>query len=255
MKNYRLTIIGIILFFSSCITTTKVPDGAKYYDYFHYKKTEKVEGNSWVILLPGSSGLKIFDDEQHYFNVAEKLNKEGFSVILVDYKPAYKASGRKVKETTGEKILWVTEMAMKWGVENNFITPNTQGSIVGWSLAGEGLILLANNKEKLKQLNIKSIALYYPSNRDKIKLNSKLPILVQTGKLDNITPLNEINEQYSGNNAVIIDYDNAYHAFDVESLEQGKEMRFPALFGKKYIFKYSQKAKEESIKNLIEFLK
>ena len=174
---------------------------------------------------------------------------------IVDYKLAYKASGRKIKETTGEKILWVTEKAIEWATQNDHMTRGAKGSIIGWSMAGEGLILLANDFAKCKQLNIKSIALYYPSNHQKIELQSQIPILIQTGELDNVTEANDIKAYYSKHDHTeIVIYANAHHGFDIQSLSSEKSMRFPPLFGNKYIFKFNQQTQKEAMERLIRFL-
>lgn len=257
LKTMRLlTTLCLLFLITSCSTTTNVIEGKnKPEDYFYVQKSINSNGK-WVVFLPGTSGLKIFEDEEHYFNVAKKLNKQGYTVVLVDYKPAYKVSGRKVDESTGDKILWVTEQAIQWALKNNHISKAQKGSIIGWSLAGEGMVLLANNPSKIESLNIKSLALYYPSNQEEIKLNSNLPILIQSGELDKITSKNSIQEYFGNNtNTSIIFYENAHHGFDVESLDEGKKMRFPPVVGKKYTFQYNEVAAAQAMIKLLSFLR
>ena len=54
-------------------------DENHYSDHFYFRKAS-VEVAEWVIILPGASGLKFFDDEHHYFEVAKALN-ESFNVL------------------------------------------------------------------------------------------------------------------------------------------------------------------------------
>lgn len=240
----------------SCSSTNNVIEGKNNPEDYFYVQKPKVNNGKWVVLLPGTSGLKIFNDDKHYFDVASELNDRGFTVILVDYKPAYKVSGRKVDESTGEKILWVTEQAIQWAMKKNLISKNDKGSIVGWSLAGEGLVLLANNASKIEEVNISSIAMYYPSNKAGIELKSTIPVLVQSGELDQITPKTEIEKFYTESKTTsIIFYQNAHHGFDVKSLKEGKSMRFPPVVGKKYTFQYNEIAAAQALSKLLSFLK
>src|SRR5262245_49470057 len=39
----------------------------------------------WAVLLPGSSGLEIFDDHEHYFRAALWLNERGVDALVIDY--------------------------------------------------------------------------------------------------------------------------------------------------------------------------
>lgn len=62
-------------------------------DYFHCLPTDAAEPIGLVVILPGSSGLKIFKDETHYFDAAARFNAQGYDVVLVEYKKAYRAAG------------------------------------------------------------------------------------------------------------------------------------------------------------------
>jgi dienelactone hydrolase len=247
-----LIVISIILMVSCA--TLKTPKDASIQDYFFVSESNNVGESNWVVFLPGTSGLTIFKDSLHYINLAKKLNQEGYNVVLVDYKKAYKASKKKVDETTGEKINWVLEKSIEWtkkkyGLEEKKIT------IVGWSLAGEGLSLLANDTSTLDRMGIAGIAMFYPSNQSDVQVNSSLPILIQVGDLDEITPANKILKDYSNCvNAEILILENAFHGFDVESLGTGKSFRFPPIFGKKHTMKYSSEAAKEANNKLIHFL-
>jgi hypothetical protein len=100
----------------------------------------------WLIFLPGSSGLSILGDERHYFSVAERLNGHGWSVLLVDYKPAYRASGVALQGSAGDKIAWVTEQAVEWLHDQHPETVAQLGAMVAWSLGAEGALRLATDE-------------------------------------------------------------------------------------------------------------
>lgn len=248
--------LSLVFFLAtSCITMQKVPKDAKMEDYFYFQPAEKNDSSKWVVFLPGTGGLKPDEDPTHYFDTAKKLNAEGFSVLLVDFVAAYKASKREGMESTGEEIIWTLEQAMQWAKDYGKINRTSEGSIVGWSLAGLGIIPLANNSQKIDSLNIQSIALFYPANPEEIQLDSKIPVLIMTGGKDNITPAETAKKYLSTENSEIIIYENAWHGFDAEGLKEKKGMRFPPFFGKKYLLKYDKEAAEKSLEELVKFLK
>ncbi|WP_084426532.1 dienelactone hydrolase family protein [Aequorivita capsosiphonis] len=253
------TILKILLassLFTSCIPMQKVPKDAKMADFFHFQKAKDYDASKWAVFLPGTGGLRIFKDTTHYFDVAKKLNAEGISVLLVDNVAAYKASKRDVKEEEPAQILWTLEEALKWAQRNGDIDPDSQGSIVGWSRAGLGLIPLSNDVEELKKLHIKSIALFYPANGYEIQLKPKVPVLIMTGGKDRIVKSEDILKYLVAENASIKIYADAYHGYDVKSLKKGKYFRFiPFISKKQYLLKYDEEAAKDSFDELIKFLK
>lgn len=228
-----LKLLLVCSLFTSCIPMQKVPKNAKMTDFFHFQKAKDYDASKWAVFLPGTGGLRIFKDTTHYYNVAKKLNAEGISVLLVDNVAAYKASKRDVDEEEPAQLLWTLEEALKWAKQNGNIDPNSQGSIVGWSRAGLGLIPLANDSNELKTLNIKSIALFYPANGYEIQLKPKVPVLIMTGGKDKIVKVDDIFKYMIAENATIKVYDNAYHGYDVESLKKGKYYRYIPFISKK----------------------
>ncbi len=221
--------------------------------FYHYQSATATPAKGWLVLLPGSSGLTIFNDTSHYYQAAYRFNNEGYHVLLVDYKKAYKAANRQVKESTGEKILWVLEEAIQWGKDNGYLVGT--GGVIGWSLAGEGLVLLGNDAAKAKALGIEYMAMYYPSNKQQVQLNTAMPVLIQTGGADNVVAAAPVRQYLGGgNNTTLIVYKEAAHGFDVKSLEKPKKMRFPPLVGKKYVFQYHPTTAATAMKKLIQFI-
>ena len=253
------TILKLLLMFSiftSCIPMQKVPKDAKMTDFFHFQKAKDFDASKWAVFLPGTGGLRIFKDTTHYYNVAKKLNAEGISVLLIDNVAAYKASKRDVDEEEPAQILWTLEEALKWAKQNGDINPNSDGSIVGWSRAGLGLIPLANDADELKKLHIKSIALFYPANGYEIQLNPKVPVLVMTGGKDRIVKVDDIMKYMIAENTTLKVFDDAYHGYDVASLKKGKYYRYiPFISKKHYLLKYDEEDAKESFEELIKFLK
>ncbi|MGB3342793.1 MAG: dienelactone hydrolase family protein [Aequorivita sp.] len=241
--------------FTACIPMQKVPRDAKIADFFHFQKAKEYDVSKWAVFLPGTGGLQIFKDTTHYYKMAQQLNAHGISVLLVDNAAAYKASKRKIKEEEPDQILWTLQQALTWAKEKNFIASNSQGSLVGWSRAGLGAIPLANNPRLLKELHIKSMVLFYPANAFNVSLKPEIPVLVLTGGRDRIIKMDDILDKMVAENVTIKIYDQAYHGYDVASLEKGKYFRVIPFISKKiYLLKYNEEAAKESIEELIKFL-
>lgn len=99
------------------------------------------------------------------------------------------------------------------------------------------------------------MALYYPSNRDSLELKTDMPVLVQTGEIDNVTPAKNIQNTYGNKeNVKLIIYPNAQHGFDVESIIEKKKLQIPPLLGRKFYFQYHKEAALESEEKLLQFL-
>src|SRR5690606_26374797 len=116
-----LKLLIVCSFLTSCIPMQKVPKDAVMTDFFHFQKAKDYDASKWAVFLPGTGGLRIFKDTTHYYNVAEKLNAVGISVLLVDDVAAYKASKRKVDDEEPAQILWVLEEAIKWAKQKGKI--------------------------------------------------------------------------------------------------------------------------------------
>lgn len=242
--------------FTSCIPMQKVPKDATMTDFFHFQKAADYDASKWAVFLPGTGGLRIFKDTTHYYNIADKLSNEGISVLLVDNYAAYKASKRKVKEEEPEKILWTLHQALDWASQKNFIQPDSKGSIVGWSLAGLGIVPLANDQAMLDSLKIEKIVLFYPANGYEIDLKPKVPVLVLTGGNDRLVKVEDILKHMVAENVSLKIYDDAFHGFDVKSLKKGKYFRFIPLISKRiYLLKYNEEDATDAIKQMVDFLK
>lgn len=255
MPKPILNLLLVFVFFTSCIPMQKVPKDAVMSDFFHFQKAENYDASKWAVFLPGTGGLRIFKDTTHYYDMASKLNNVGISVLLVDNVAAYKASKREDTKNEQEKILWTLRQALIWAKQNNYINSDSSGGLVGWSRAGIGAIPLANDAELLNEYQINAITLFYPANPFEINLKPEIPVLVLTGGKDRIIKLNDILDNLIAENVTIKVYDNAYHGFDVESLEKGKYFRYiPFISKKKYLLKYDNKAAEDAIMQWVDFM-
>lgn len=255
MTKLLLKLLFVAVFFTSCIPMQKVPKDAVMSDFFHFQKAKDYDASKWAVFLPGTGGLRIFKDTTHYYDMARALNNEGISVLLVDNVAAYKASKRKVTKDEEEMILWTLRQALDWAKQHNYIDSNSNGSLVGWSRAGIGAIPLANDPERLQTFQINKMALFYPANPFEIDLKPKIPVLVITGGKDRIIKLDDILNHMVAENVTIKVYNDAYHGFDVESLEKGKYYRIiPFITKKIYLLKYDEVAAKDAVEEWIDFM-
>ncbi|GAB4235585.1 MAG: hypothetical protein Tsb0034_09830 [Ekhidna sp.] len=240
-----------LLFSMMLLTFVNLSRAQESHPFYHFTESNS-ESKAWLALLPGSSGLEIFGDTTHYYSYAEEFSKQGYDVLTLDYKAAYRNAERKEEETTGEKILWVLNDAIEWAKENHLI--KGEGGVVGWSLAGEGLVILSNDPSRIS--DIKYLCLFYPSNKNEVLSDSEIPLLVLTGEEDNVTPFSMISTTFQAcKNCEVVGYKDAAHGFDIKSLTKARSMRFPPLIGRKYTFEYNEKAAKDAKSKVIQFIK
>jgi dienelactone hydrolase len=225
--------------------------------HFHFRPAASPRG-AWAVLLPGASGLTIFDDKDHYFRAAAALNAEGFDVLVVDYKPAYKAAPDPPKLPTGGKIAWVAEQAIAWARATDKVKPEQPGAIVAWSLGAEGLWPLLADQTRVNALNLRAAAAYYPSNEDAVPLKTGTPLLILTGEKDDVTGAKGIRAMVARAASPIVSlhvYPNAHHGFDVESIPKPRTVRLIPLVGPSATFGYDATASRSAGTELARFLR
>jgi dienelactone hydrolase len=271
MATYRtlagLASVGVLLLLIGCAGARSSPPGgdaiqrsaspnAAMESHFHFSPASSPRG-AWVALLPGASGLTIFDDKDHYFRAAASLNAEGFDALVVDYKAAYKAATNPPKVPTGGKIAWVAEQAVAWARTAGKIKPEHPGAIVAWSLGAEGLWPLLADEARAEALNLRAAAAYYPSNEDGMPLTRDTPLLILTGRKDDVTEAKGINAMVSRAASPIVTlrvYPNANHGFDVASISSPRTVRLIPLFGPSATFGFDEDASRAAAQELAAFL-
>ncbi|MBL8760410.1 MAG: dienelactone hydrolase family protein [Phycisphaerae bacterium] len=221
---------------------------------FHVRRAPESRG--WVLLLPGASGLTIFEDSEHYFRAAGALNERGFDAIVVDYKAAYRAASDPPRVETGGKIAWVARRAIEWARREGVVREDEPGAIVAWSLGGEGLWELVEDEATLAGLNVRAAAAYYPSPEGRSIERVRVPLLVLTGADDDVTRAAEIRGKVEGKGEVEVRvYEGAGHGFDVETIREAREVRLLPLIGPSATFQYNEPAASAARSALTEFLR
>lgn len=220
----------------------------------HWRAASVAKGG-WVVILPGASGLKIFEDENHYFRVADQLNARGFDVLVVDYKRAYRSASTRPDLPTGEKIAWVLEQAICWAKDERRIADGSPGAVVAWSLGAEAL--WPTLEVKLPSLGIVAAAAYYPSNENRTPITTHIPLLLFVGEADDVTPAPDMKEIVLAANSPRIElysYALAGHGFDVASIVPARTVRLFPLIGPSATFAHDPSATADAWKKLCAFL-
>jgi len=248
---HKLIILWWTLLHTLHIQAQTLDNACLYFPSTHLEKT-----GQWCVLLPGASGLSIFDDDSFYIRRAQMLNDKGYDVLLIDYKQYFKNKrDRNIHlPTTSEKIAWVVRHALQDAFTQGILNKDRGGFLIAWRLAGQGAFYLVQDSGWIDDVKLHAAAVYYPAHEEWNIINSQVPLLLFTGQDDQVTPANNMKEKIDQCKLIQwIQFPDAFHGFDVESLSPGRTMRFPPVIGKKYLFKYHAVARDESLKLLLGF--
>jgi dienelactone hydrolase len=215
---------------------------------FHVRAASGDRSVGYAVLLPGSSGLEILGDGEHYFRAAELFNDHCLDVVVVDYKQAYRDYGSPQVGDTGAKIAWVAAQAANW-FEANHPSAGDDRLVVAWSLGAEALWDPAMTKFDA------GIA-YYPSVPNGASIGSLFgPLLILQGRADDVTPIYPLETAIGGDpNTTILSLEGAFHGFDVATLAPKRVLKFPPVVGKRATLGYDALATERAEEAIHAFL-
>jgi len=252
MKHVLLVTLFLV---ASCATEAPAKDASDY--YFWRPASEVGAERPWAVLLPGSSGMSIFDDDEHYFRAAAWLNERGVDALIVDYHGAARSVPDAQDGSPGDRMATIVAHAVKTQHALGRMSTNCPGIVVGWSLGAEGGWTIAAQREQTN--GIRAAAMFYPTVRRPLPYSNAIPVLVLQGAIDNVTPETELREFVAARpsesatiNVVLLE--GASHGFDVLSIAQARSMRFPPLIGPRATFGYSAEATARAHVALTDFL-
>jgi len=226
--------------------------------YFWRPASSDGAARPWAVLLPGSSGLSIFDDDEHYFRAAVWLNERGVDALVIDYHGAAPFVPAAREGTPGDRVAAIVVDALRVQRAEGRLREHCPGAVIGWSLGASGAWTLAAAEPR--DAALRAVAMFYPALvRAARPYRNALPVLVLQGTADDVNPERELRDfvaRRSGRSAPveIVALQGAAHGFDVPSLLPAREMRFPPLTGRPQTFAYNAEAQRSAHRALESFL-
>jgi dienelactone hydrolase len=226
----------------------------------YYWRPARADGAArpWAIVLPGTSGLSIFDDREHYFRAAIWLNERGVDALVIDYHGAAPFVAAAREGTPGDRVVAVVADALNVERAESRMPERCPGAVIGWSLGAAAAWTMAAADSR--DAALKAVAVFYPALVRARSYRNALPVLVLQGTADDVTPERELRAFVDGRagrsaSVEIIALQGAAHGFDVPSLMPPRETRFPPLSGRPQTFAYNAEAARGAQQALERFLR
>ncbi|MFZ4575897.1 MAG: dienelactone hydrolase family protein [Phycisphaerales bacterium] len=224
------------------------------------RATTRTAATPVVVLLPGASGLKIFDDTQHYHRTAARLNEAGYDTIIVDYK-AYAKATKINNSIPGRPAALATGDALRWARQSGLVDMDGPSGVIAWSLGAQGVWYIAGAQGMAGSFGVDAAALFYPVIPDEYRsLLTSFPILILAGEADDVCPAEDIrkyaaaNDTVNGKPVTLHVYPDAHHGFDVSTIAKRRRISLIPLIGPSATFQYNQQASERAWAELLAFL-
>jgi dienelactone hydrolase len=211
----------------------------------------------WAVLLPGSSGLSIFDDDEHYFRAAVWLNQRGVDALVIDYHEAVPLLPAAREGAPGDRLAAVVADALQIERAEGRMRPRCPGVVIGWSLGASGAWTMA---AKPADADLRAAVVFYPALVRAQDYRNAVPILALQGTADDVNPEEDLRafvRSRSDTSAPveIVALQGAANSFDVPSLAPARILRYPPLVGVPRTFAYDAKATQTANRRLETFLK
>ena len=240
---------------SSCVSAAS-SGGSAASHYFWRPASAEAGARPWAVLLPGSGGLSVLGDDEHYFRAAAWLNELGIDALVVDYQGAAPFVSPSDDTPPGDRMAAIVADALRVHRAAGRAASNCPGAIIGWSLGAEGAWALAASNPS----GFRAAAMFYPTVRRPLPYSNALPVLVLQGKADNVTPETDLRTFVAARNPAsapvdVLAFAGAQHGFDVPSLQPARDMRFPPLIGQRVTFEYNAEAAVKARSALESFLR
>lgn len=226
-------------------------------DHYYWRPAaENAAPRPWAVLLPGSGGMSILGDDEHYFRAAAWLNQRGVDALVVDYHRAVRFVPAAADGEAGDRMALIVADALSRARAAGRAQLSCPGVAVGWSLGAEGAWTLAQSSD----LGVRAAVAFYPTVRRAQPYRNVLPMLVLQGTNDNVTPEAELRSFVAARSpesaaVEIATFEGAAHGFDVPSLHPARTMRFPPLIGQRVTFAYNAEAAASAHAALEAFLR
>lgn len=251
MISRALMVVLSLLLISSAAGAEEAAD-----HYFWRPVDESAGPRPWAVLLPGSGGMSILGDDDHYFRAATWLNTHGVDALVIDYHKAARRVPAAADGTPGDRMAVIVADALATERARGRAPSACPAAVIGWSLGAEGAWALVQSGDAA----FRGAAMFYPTVRRPQPYRNALPVLVLQGTRDNVTPEADLRSFVAARptdsaTVEITTFEGADHGFDVPSLEPARSMRFPPLIGRRVTFAYNANAAAQAHAALEAFLR
>jgi len=244
--------VAVLLMLGSDSSFAEVPAD----HYFWQPAKSDGTPRPWAVLLPGTSGLDIFDDHEHYFRAAIWLNERGVDALVIDYHGAVPLVPAAREGPPGDRIATIVADALRTERAQGRMQEHCPGVVIGWSLGGAAAWTLA---AKPADAALRAVAMFYPAILGPQSYRNTLPILVLQGTDDNVNPEAELRAFVASRSDTsapveIVAFQGAGNAFDVPSLVPARTLDYSEPFGVPRTFAYDAEADRSAHQALETFL-
>ena len=231
IRSFLIAFFAIFVF----IPTIHAADNADHREVLskHYR-LEKPDGAGpfpAVMLVSGCSGFDAKFAKGHYDHVQSRLVELGFVTLRVNYLAARNASSCW-PDVPLEDVASDISIAAEYLRQQPFVKKGAM-NVLGWSYGGGSALKALGRTENRKPVQVDTVVVYYPYCKFTQKWDSKVPILVLFGAIDNVAPLSEweilFNDLPKRDKVTVRVYDDAHHAFDNFELPAEMQYRFGTL--------------------------
>ena len=222
--------------------------------HYRLKKPEGAGPFPAVMMVPGCSGFHSAFAAEHYDAVQLRLVDSGFVTLRVDYLAARNAASCQQGASPEQKGVSTEEAAGDIRIAFDYLQQQPfvkKGAInvMGWSYGASSALVALVRTWNRDPIQVDAVVAYYPHcNLVTQKWESKVPVLVLVGAIDNITPLRLCRGLFGGLPVTVREYENAHHCFDMSELPAEMQSTFGTIG-------YNEAAAESAWKEVVSFLR
>ncbi len=251
--RFSLLWLAVTLLTVTCVVAPIAVAGeheARLEELYDLRKPEGSGPFPAVVLVSGCSGFEA--GRPRYDRVQSKLGEMGFVTIRVDYVGArnLKSCHPGYLAVTKDQVADDIFRALDRLTSTGFVKASSV-NLLGWSYGGGSVLQALAKLDEHPNAQVTAVAAYYPSCRQVDLWSTSVPVLMLFGGADTVARPSICRDLIGGStvatHVTTEEYENAYHAFDIEELPPKKEYQFGTIG-------YQPEAAEKAWKALEGFL-
>jgi dienelactone hydrolase len=200
-------------------------------EHYTIKKPEGTGPFPAVMLVPGCSGFHAEFQKGHYDNVQKHLVELGYVTLRVNYQAARNVDSC-YPDVSANAVADDICTAAEYLHKQTFVKTGAI-NILAWSYGAAGALRALRASSSREPAKVDALVSYYPSCDYARKWDSKVPVLVLVGSIDNVAPLTKCEALFSyvpnKDKITIRVYDDAHHGFDNPDLPAQMQYQFGTL--------------------------